>query len=104
MSVTTEIRMAGFAKMIQMPEGSLVSISDEEWERRIRRRSLLLAVALWIVLSCAAVSIVYWTVQLVALFCGDNSWPSGVFIGLLVLYSISVYWRYRHPSKTDDDD
>jgi len=43
-------------------------------------------------------------VQLVALVCGDDSWPSGVFIGLLVLYSISVYWRYRHPSEPEDWD
>jgi len=77
---------------------------DAWFERRLRRRSMIWGAVGWGCLGIAAATIVYWTVQLVALVCGDDSWPSGVFIGLLVLYSISVYWRYRHPSEPEDWD
>jgi len=38
--------------------------------------------------------ILFFTMITVQQFCGDDAWPSGLFLGLLVLYFLSVLWRY----------
>jgi hypothetical protein len=38
--------------------------------------------------------IVFITAGAIFEFCGDEEWPTAVFLSLLALYSFSVYWRY----------
>ena len=39
------------------------------------------------------------TAGAVSEFCGDEEWPTAVFLSLLALYSFSVYWRYINQRK-----
>jgi len=54
-------------------------------------------------LVCGA--IVFITAGAVFEFCGDEEWPTAVFLSLLAVYSFSVYWRYMNQREefTEDD-
>ena len=65
-----------------------------EFRARVRRNSIIAHAVVWAFLVLVCGAIVFITAGAVFEFCGDEEWPTAVFLSLLALYSFSVYWRY----------
>jgi hypothetical protein len=52
-------------------------------------------------LAIAIGSIVFWTIEFVSFFRGEDAWPSGLFLSALILYCLSVAWRYSSQQAED---
>ena len=73
-------------------------LSPEEFDRwlnrRIRRRSLFWMFVMCAMMGVGVLTVVWFCVEFVGLFCGNDSWPSGLFLAGLVLYCFRNLWRY----------
>jgi hypothetical protein len=71
---------------------AIARMSPEEFDRWHQRRmwwrSLVLMIVIWAGMALALLSVVFFCVEFVGFFCGDGSWPSGLFLAGLVLYCI----------------
>ena len=77
-----------------------------EFRARVRRNSIIAHAVVWAFLVLVCGAIVFITAGAVFEFCGEEEWPTAVFLSLLALYSFSVYWRYMNQREefTQKDD
>jgi len=64
----------------------------ERWAKRMRRK----AIKEYIVIGIVAATVIFWTVELVQYFCGDDSLPSAAFLSAFVLYCLKAIRQYRN--------
>ncbi len=67
---------------------------------RIRNAVIVYGI-LGIVFVLVIGNVIFWTLEFVSFFCGDDSWPSGLFLSGLILYCLSMCWRYSSQQAAD---
>jgi sterol desaturase/sphingolipid hydroxylase (fatty acid hydroxylase superfamily) len=69
--------------------------------RRTRRRGIMLKAFLVVLYTAFGLAVILYTVVAVAYFRGNDSWPTGIGLALLILYFLRTCWQYWFP---DDDE
>ena len=70
--------------------------------RYYRIRNTIIAYGILGILFALVIGgVIFWTVEFVAFFCGEDSWPTGLFLSALILYCLSMYWRYSSQQAED---
>ncbi len=81
------------------------TLSKEEFDlwfkRKMRRLELISRIIVVIVLAVSALSVTFCIVEAVECFLGDDAWPTGLFLSVLILWGISVLWRYSSQQEED---
>jgi hypothetical protein len=74
------------------------SMNPEEFDSRLARRSMrrhkMLMSFLNAVITLIAVGLVFSSIEIFTILCGDDAWPAGLIIGLIFLYFLWQLSRY----------
>jgi len=68
------------------------------------RNTIIVYAVIGLLLALVIADVLFWTVEVVRFFCGDDSLPSAVFLSALVLWCLRVTWGYLNQRDEREDD